>query len=83
VSGEPRTADYERERKELRALLKVRVQGAITSASPSGCTVTDPAQAAEYVVNALMEYPDGQGLVRRIARYLDRTRNGSPEGSDR
>lgn len=64
-------AELAYQHQELRSLLKVRIQRSITSSDAKGRTVEDPAKAAEYPVNALMEYPEGQDLIRRIARHLD------------
>lgn len=64
------------EHQELRRLLSERVQRSVTSAAVTGRTVDDPAVAAEYVVDALMEWPDGQALVERVAAHLARRHAG-------
>lgn len=66
------SAEWVLEHRELRSALKARVQRSVGAGA---------AHTAEYVVNALMEWPDGQDLVRRIARHLDDLGKGS-EPSD-
>lgn len=64
-------ADYAAEHQQLRSLLKARVQRSITSAATDGRTVENPSKAAEYVVNALMEWPEGRDVIRRIYRHIE------------
>lgn len=58
-------------RTELRSRLKVRIQESITSAAFDGRTVDDPEKAAEYAVNALMEWDEGRDLIQEIAAHLE------------
>lgn len=60
-----------RDHQELRARLKVRIVKSI--AGSPGCP---PDKVAEYIVNALIEYPEGRDLLRQIVAHLD-VREGS------
>lgn len=70
VDAEPVGEDYAVGHGRLRASLKDVIAHSITSAELSGRTVEDPAQAAEYAVNALMEWSEGKTLLRHIAAHL-------------
>lgn len=60
---------------EMFSLLKIRIQQSITSAS-AGRTVSDPSRAAEYAANALLEWPEGQQLICRLAAYIEQRAGG-------